>query len=91
MPPNRAGVDSLGDAMGAAQVLRPDAGRQAVVAIVGVIDHFFFVVEWRDCHNRTEDFFAIRPACHGQTADDSWRVEISLAAPLVRRIGRFTA
>ena len=57
--PHRAGVDSLGDAMGAAQVLRPNARRQAVFDIIGVIDHFFFAVEGRDCYDRAENFFAI--------------------------------
>ena len=57
--PDRAGVDSLGDAMGAAQVLRPDARREAVFHVIGVIDHFFFAVERRDCYDGAEDFFAI--------------------------------
>ena len=57
--PNCAGVDSLGDAMGAAQVLRPDARREAVFDVIGVIDHFFFAVEGRDCYNGAENFFAI--------------------------------
>src|SRR5512133_1156985 len=57
--PDRACVDSLGDAMGAAQVLRPDARREAVFDVIGVINHFFFAVEGRDCYNRAENFFAI--------------------------------
>jgi hypothetical protein len=57
--PDGAGADSLGDAMGAAQVLRPDARRQAVFHIIGVIDHFFFAVEGRDCYDGAENFFAI--------------------------------
>jgi len=52
--PNCAGVDPLGDAMGAAQVLRPDARREAVFDVIGVIDHFFFAVEGRDCYNGAE-------------------------------------
>ena len=57
--PDRAGVDSLGDTMGAAQILRPDARREAVFDVIGVIDHFFFAVEGRDCYNGAENFFAI--------------------------------
>jgi len=57
--PDCAGVDSLGDAMGAAEVLRPDARREAVFDIIGVIDHFFFAVEGRDCYDGAENFFAI--------------------------------
>jgi hypothetical protein len=57
--PDRAGVDSLGDAMGAAQILRPNARREAVFDIIGVIDHFFFAVEGRDCYDGAENFFAI--------------------------------
>src|SRR5947207_15501146 len=57
--PDRAGVDSLGDAMGAAQVLRPDARREAVFDVIGVIDRFFFAVERRDCYDGSEDFLAI--------------------------------
>src|SRR4030095_15247411 len=47
--PDRAGVDSLGDAMGAAEVLCPDARREAVFDVIGVIDHFFFAVESANC------------------------------------------
>src|SRR3954453_21336093 len=57
--PDRSGVDSLGDAMGAAQVLRPHARREAVFDIIGVIDHFFFAVEGRDRYDRAENFLAI--------------------------------
>ena len=57
--PDRAGVDSLGDAMGTAQILRPDARREAVFHIIGVIDHFFFAVEGGDCYDGAENFFAI--------------------------------
>ena len=46
--------------MGAIQVLRPDARGQAVLGVVGVADHFFFVVERRDRDDRAEDFLAIR-------------------------------
>src|SRR5437763_641673 len=57
--PDCAGVDSLGDAMGAAQVLGPDDRRQAVFDVVGMIDHFVFAVEGRDCYDRPENFLAI--------------------------------
>jgi len=45
--------------MGAAQVLRPDARRESIFDLVGVIDHFFFAVEGRDRYDRAENFFAI--------------------------------
>ena len=57
--PDRAGIDSLGDAVGAAQVLRPDARREAVFDIIGVVDRVFFSVEGRDCYDGTENFFAV--------------------------------
>src|SRR5439155_15463916 len=57
--PDGAGVDSLGDAMGAAQVLGPNAGREAIFDIIGVIDHFFFAVERRNCYDGAKNFFAI--------------------------------
>jgi hypothetical protein len=57
--PDRTRIDSLGDAMGAAQVLRPDARREAVFDVIGVIDHFFFAIEGRDRYDRAENFFAI--------------------------------
>ena len=60
--PDRAGVDSLSDTMGAAQVLCPDAGGKAVFDVIGVIDHFFFAVEWCDCYDGAENFFAIGAA-----------------------------
>ena len=60
--PDGAGVNFFGDAMGAAQILRPDARGKAVVDVVGVADHFFFAVERRDRDDRAENFFAIGPA-----------------------------
>jgi len=65
--------------MGAGQVLGPDARCQAVIAIVGVIDHFFFVVERRDGDNRAEDFFAICPARNRQASDYRRLEEITIA------------
>src|SRR6516165_9247860 len=49
--PDGAGVDSFGHPMGAAQVLRPNARREAVFNVVGVIDHVFFTVKGRDCYH----------------------------------------
>src|SRR5207247_11356898 len=77
--------------MGAAQVLRPDARREAVFDVIGVIDHFFFAVEGRDCHDGAEDFFAIRATRDRQTGDDGWLEEITVTTPLVRRFWRGTA
>src|SRR5438132_2027451 len=57
--PDCAGVNLFGDPMGAIQVLGPDARGQAVVGVVGVADHFFFAVEWRDRDDWSEDFFAV--------------------------------
>src|SRR5207253_1550957 len=57
--PDCAGVNFFGDAVRAIQILRPDTRGQAVVGVVGVADHFFFVVEGRDRDHRPEDFFAI--------------------------------
>src|SRR5437764_15312353 len=57
--PYGAGVNFFGDAMGAIQVLRPDARGQAVVGVVGVADDFFFVVECRDGDDRSEDFVPV--------------------------------
>ena len=57
--PHRAGVNFFRDAMRAIQVLGPDARGQAVVGVVGVTDHFLFVVERRDGDDRAEDLFAI--------------------------------
>src|SRR6266566_4505764 len=60
--PNCPGVNPFCDAVGATQVLCPNARRQAVVAVIGVTYHFVFAVEWRDRDNRTKDFFAVRAA-----------------------------
>ena len=57
--PDCSGVDLFRDAMGAIQILRPDAGGEPVIGVVGVLDHFFFVVERRDGNDRAKDFFAI--------------------------------
>src|SRR5882724_1382362 len=77
--------------MGATQVLRPDARREAIFDIIGVIDHFFFAVEGRDCHDGAEDFFAIRATRDRQTGDHRRRKEIPVTTALVRRLrGRTT-
>src|SRR5205809_7244861 len=57
--PDCAGMNFLRDAMSSSQVLGPDARGQAVLSIVSITDHFFFVVERRDRNNRTEDFFTV--------------------------------
>src|SRR6266478_8213632 len=63
--PNGASVNAFRDAMGAVQVLRPNARCQAVLSVVSVTDHLLFVVEWRDCNNRAEDFFTVRATGDG--------------------------
>ena len=60
--PDGAGVDLFGNAMGAAQVLRPDTRGKTVIDVVGIADHFLFAVERRDRDDRAEDFFAIGAA-----------------------------
>src|SRR5690349_2269793 len=62
--PNCAGVNLFGDAMGSAEVLCPDARGKTVLDVVGVTDHFVFVVEWRDRDDRAKNFFAIGPAAN---------------------------
>ena len=57
--PDRSSVNLLRYAMRAVQILSPDAGGEAVVAVVCIPDHFFFVVEGCDRDNRAEDFFAV--------------------------------
>src|SRR5262249_36079704 len=89
--PDGAGVDSLGDAMGAAQVLRPNARRQTVFDVIGVIDHFFFAVERRDCYDGSENFFSICAARNRQASNDGRLEEITVAATLVGSLGRGTA
>src|SRR4029077_13284630 len=58
--PNGASVNAFRDAMGTVQVLRPNTRCQAVLSVVSVTDHLLFIVEWRDCNNRAEDFFTVR-------------------------------
>ena len=53
--PRRSGVDLFSYAMGAAKVLRPDAGSEPVVAIVSVTGDFFFAVERRDGNYRPDN------------------------------------
>ena len=89
--PDGAGVNSLRDAMGATQILRPDARGEAVFGVVRVADHFFFVVERRDGDDRAEDFFAIGAAGDRQSGDDGWRKEITVAAAIVDRFRRLAA
>src|SRR5207253_76486 len=60
--PDCAGMNFLRDAMGPTQVLCPDTRSQAVLRVVSVPDHFFFVVERRYGDNRAEDFFTVRAA-----------------------------
>src|SRR6478609_11783361 len=81
--PDRAGVDSLGDAMGAAQVLCPDRRRETVFDVIGVIDNFFFAVEGRDCYDWAENFLAICAACDRQTGNNGRLEEITFAATFV--------
>src|SRR5471030_3239830 len=84
-------MDAFRDAVRATQVLRPNAGGQAVVGVVGIPDHFLFVVERRDRDNWTENFFTICAARYRQAGDDCWRKEITGMATLVNRLRRFPA
>ena len=57
--PDGAGIDAFGHAMSATQVLGPDTGGEALIAVVGVADDFFFVVERRDRDDGSENFFTV--------------------------------
>src|SRR5262249_40891362 len=83
--PDWAGVDPCSHAVGAAQVLGPDGRREAVFDVIGVIDHFVFAVEGRDCYDGTENFFPICAAGNRQAGNDGWLEEITVAATFVRR------
>src|SRR4029077_16444166 len=87
--PDGAGVEFFGDAVGAIQVLRPNARCQAVLGVVSVADHFFFVVERRDRDDRAEDFFTVGAAGDWEIGDDSWFKKITIATTIVDRIRRF--
>src|SRR4029077_20431559 len=56
--PHRARVNLFRDAMGAAQVLRPDARGEAVFGVVCIADHFLFFVKRCDRNHGSEDFLA---------------------------------
>ena len=89
--PHCAGVDLFRDAVGAAQILCPDARGQPVVTIIGVIDHFFFFVEWGDGDDWAKNFFAICAAWDGEASDDGRLEEIAFTTAVVRRFGCATA
>src|ERR1041384_5355514 len=81
--PDSAGVDFFGDAMGAAEVLCPDAGGEAVITIVRVTDDLVFAVERRDRHDRAEAFFTIRSARNGQIGQNRGREKVAVPAAIV--------
>src|SRR3954447_25290847 len=89
--PDGAGVDLFGDAMGAAQVLGPDARGESIVHVVGVADHLVFAVERRDGHNWTENFFAVGAAANRQAGQDRGRKEIAVPTAVVDGIGGLAA
>src|SRR5262249_35613799 len=89
--PNRAGVDLFGDAMGAAEVLRPNTRGKPVIHVVRVTNHFFFVVERRDGDDWTKNFFAIGSARDWKIDNYRRRKEIAVAGAVVRRFRRFAA
>ena len=57
---NDAGVNSVGDALGAGEIGRDDCGRQAVLRGVGECDRLLVIPECRDRRDRTKDFFVER-------------------------------
>src|SRR5438105_10753568 len=77
--------------MGAIQVLRPDTRGQAVIAVVGVVNDFGFVLERRDRNYWSKNFLTIGATGNGQISDHGWVKEITLAATIVRRLRRFAA
>eukprot|EP01136_Pigoraptor_vietnamica_P037660 Opistho-1_new@105931 len=68
--PADADLHLLGHAVGAAQVLGPHGGRQAVVGGVGQRDGFFLGVEGRDVAAGAEDFLADHRGRLGQAGPD---------------------
>lgn len=86
--PDCTGVDFFRDAMRAVQILRPQARGQAVVGIIGVTDHFLFIVEWRDRDDRAEDFFAISATRDGQMGDNRRLEEVTRLTALADRLWR---
>src|ERR1041385_7914749 len=81
--PDGTGVDFFGNAMGAAKILRPDAGGETVVTIVRVTDDFVFAVERRNRHDGTEDFFAIGAAGNGKIGENGGREKVTVATAVV--------
>ena len=53
--PHHAGLDAMGDAVAATQVVGPDVGGEAVAGVVGQPNGLVFVVERRDAHDGAED------------------------------------
>src|SRR5450830_1630873 len=54
---DHAGFDAVGQAMGLADVLGPDIGRQTILGIVGQLQGLGFILEWDQAHYRTKDLF----------------------------------
>src|SRR5438552_7014944 len=77
--------------MRAVQVLGPDARGQAVISVVRITDHFFFVVEWCDGDDRSENFFPVSAAGDRKIDNHRRRKEITFAGSLVRWFRRFAA
>src|ERR1700730_4786191 len=62
---NDAGMNSVGDALGAGKIGRDDCGREAILRCVGERDRLLVIPECRDWCDRSKDFFV--ECCH------SWR------------------
>src|SRR5438477_4617394 len=73
------------------QVLGPDARGQAVISVVRITDHFFFVVEWCDGDDRAENFFPVSAAGDRKIDNHRRREKIAVAATIARWFRSFTA
>ena len=56
--PDAARLDGVGDTESTVDILCPDRAAEAVIAVIGHLDHFFFCLEFDDDSDGAEDLFA---------------------------------
>ena len=76
--PHEARFDASGDAMCAADILRPHRRAQPVFGVIGHGDRFIFVIEWLDVANRPEDLLFDATRILGQSRPDRGLDKVTL-------------
>src|SRR5207253_34946 len=84
-------LDRARDTKGALQIVGPNGAAQAVGRGVDFLQHFGFVMEGTNTHNRAKNFFAPDPVVGLDIENDGWFQKVTLAIGTLAAASNFAA